>query len=65
MVEILRRRAKSKTAWFCRWPGAVHLASKGAVFGFAFFPFALLPPAPFNPPYCRSTLNFPHSLLIT
>jgi hypothetical protein len=34
-------------------------------FDFAFFFPVLLPPAPFIPPHCRSTLNFPHSLLIT
>jgi hypothetical protein len=35
------------------------------VFDFAFFFFALPPPAPFNPPHCHSPLNFPRSLLIT
>jgi hypothetical protein len=40
-------------------------ASKRTGFDFAFFLLVLLPPAPFNLPYCLSTLNFPHSLLIT
>jgi hypothetical protein len=35
------------------------------VLDFAFLFFVLLPPAPFNPPHCRSTLNFPHSLHFT
>jgi hypothetical protein len=33
-------------------------------FDFAFFLLVLLLPAPLNPPYCRSTPNFPHSLQI-
>jgi hypothetical protein len=45
-------------------PGAAPFAFKGAGFDFAFFFFGVLP-APLNPPYCRSPLIFPHSLLIT
>jgi hypothetical protein len=52
----------------CFLPGA---GLAPGVLDFAFFFFVLLPPArrggpaPLNPPYCRSTLDFPHSLLIT
>jgi len=34
-------------------------------FDFDFFLSVSLPLAPFNLPYCRSTLNFPRSLPIT
>jgi len=46
-------------------PDAAPFAFKGAGFDFAFFQSALLPPAPLNPPHCRSTLNSHLSLLIT
>jgi hypothetical protein len=39
--------------------------AKGGAFDFSFFMFALPLPAPFNPPHCRSTPIFPHSLQIT
>jgi len=47
-------------AWCLRRPGRGSWGS-----WLCFFLFILLPPAPFSPPYCRSPLNFPHSLLIT
>jgi hypothetical protein len=46
-------------------PPTVFCAWRLPRLGFAFFFFVLMPPAPFSPPYCRSPLNFPHSLLIT
>jgi hypothetical protein len=45
--------------------GAPPLVLKGGDFDFALFLFTLLSPAPFNPPNCRSPLNFLRSLLIT
>jgi hypothetical protein len=46
-------------------PGGPGSAFLPGSFDFAFFLLVLLPPAPFNPPHCHSTLNFPHSLQIT
>jgi hypothetical protein len=46
-------------------PGAALFALEGTGFDFAFCSIVFLPPAPFNPPYCHSSLNFPHSLLVT
>ena len=57
-VGLIRRRVAQSIGTL----GAAPFASRGAVFDFAFFLFALLPPAPFIPSHCRSILKFPHSM---
>jgi hypothetical protein len=58
----LRETAASLDVLDVKLPGAAPFVFKGAGFDFASFSFIPHPPAPFNPPYCRSTLNFLHSL---